>query len=151
MIINNLKTLIMTIGIYTRLSQAPATFNEINPDILNGLKWMYLNNFDSCKFYTETVENEFEDISERMELNRLVNDANEGIVNAVFVSDISLFSPISIKALQAIISLQEVGMNVYHTNGYFDANDENVKFFKKQFEDNWQRIHEISKDMNLGE
>jgi DNA invertase Pin-like site-specific DNA recombinase len=141
----------MTIGIYTRSSLAPTTFNEINPHILNGLKWMYLNNFDSCRFYTEVVESEFTDMTERMELNRLLNDANDEIIDAVFVSDIKIFSPISIKALQAIISLQEVGMNVYHTNGYFDANDENVKIFKKQFEDNWQRIHEITKNMNLGE
>jgi DNA invertase Pin-like site-specific DNA recombinase len=112
---------------------------------------MYLNNFDSCRFYTEVVESEFTDMTERMELNRLLNDANNEIIDAVFVSDIRIFSPISIKALQAIISLQEVGMNVYHTNGYFDANDENVKIFKKQFEDNWQKIHEITKDINLGE
>jgi DNA-binding transcriptional regulator GbsR (MarR family) len=47
--------------------------------------------------------------------------------------------------------LQELGINVYHSHGYFDANDENIKIFKKQFEDNWQRIHEITKNMNLGE
>jgi len=51
--------------------------------------------------------------------------------------------------LQTIISIQDLGINVYHTNGYFDANDENVKIFKKQFEDNWKRIHEITKDMDL--
>ena len=141
----------MTIGIYTRSTHAPTTFNDINPHILDGLKWMHLNNYDSYKFYSEVVENEFEDITERVELNRLIHDANDGIIDAVFVSDIRLFSPISIKALQAIISLQDVGMNVHHTNGYFDAGDENVKIFKKQFEDNWQRIHEITKNINLGE
>ena len=141
----------MTIGIYTRLTQAPTTFNNINPHILDGLKWMHLNNYDSYKFYTEVVENEFEDITERVELNRLIHDADVGIIDAVFVSDIGLFSPISIKALQAIISLQDVGMNVYHTNGYFDAGDENVKIFKTQFENNWKRIHEITRDMDLGE
>jgi hypothetical protein len=112
---------------------------------------MHLNNYDSYKFYTEVVENEFEDITERVELNRLIHDADVGIIDAVFVSDIGLFSPISIKALQAIISLQDVGMNVYHTNGYFDAGDENVKIFKTQFENNWKRIHEITRDMDLGE
>jgi hypothetical protein len=140
----------MTIGIYTRSTHAPTTFNDINPHILDGLKWMHLNNYDSYKFYSEVVENEFEDITERVELNRLIHDANDGIIDAVFVSDIGLFSPISIKALQAIISLQDVGMNVYHTNGYFDAGDENVKIFKNQFEANWNKIQEISKDMNLG-
>ena len=141
----------MTIGIYTRLTHAPTTFKDINPHILDGLKWMHLNNYDSYKFYSEVVENEFEDITERVELNRLIHDANDGIIDAVFVSDIGLFSPISIKALQAIISLQDVGMNVYHTNGYFDAGDENVKIFKAKFEANWNKIQEISKDMNLGE
>ncbi len=140
----------MTIGIYTRLSQAPLTFNEINPDILNGLKWMYINNFNSYILYNEIVEDEFSDMSERIELNRLLYDAENHHINAVFLSDISIFSPITIKALQTIIALQELGINVYHSNGYFDANDENVKIFKKQFEDNWKRIHDITKDMDLG-
>ena len=141
----------MTIGIYTRFSHAPLTFNEINPDIFNGLKWMYLNNFNSYVIYKEIVEDEFSDMSERIELNRLLYDAENHHIDAVFVSDIKIFSPITIKALQTIISLQELGINVYHSNGYFDANDENVKIFKKQFEYNWNRIHEITKDMNLGE
>ena len=42
-------------------------------------------------------------------------------------------------------------MNVYHNNGCFEASDENIKILKKQFENNWQRIHEITKEMNLGE
>lgn len=141
----------MTIGIYTRFSHAPLTFIEINPDIFNGLKWMYLNNFNSYVIYKEIVEDEFSDMSERIELNRLLYDAENHHIDAVFVSDIKIFSPITIKALQTIISIQELGINVYHSNGYFDANDENVKIFKKQFEDNWNRIHEITKDMNLGE
>ena len=81
----------------------------------------------------------------------MVHDAEMGTINAVYVEDIKLFSPLSIKALQVIISLQELGINVYHSNGYFDANDENIKILKKQFENNWQRIHEITKEMNLGE
>ena len=97
------------------------------------------------------MEDEFSDMSERIELNRLLYDAENHHIDAVFVSDIKIFSPITIKALQTIISIQELGINVYHSNGYFDANDENVKIFKKQFEDNWNRIHEITKDMNLGE
>jgi DNA invertase Pin-like site-specific DNA recombinase len=141
----------MKIGIYARKNDSTTTWNGIQPEILDGLKWMFLNDYDGYILYNEVVENEFEDITERVELNRLIYDANNGTIDAVFVSNIGLFSPISIKALQAIISLQEVGMNVYHTDGYFDANDENVKIFKKQFEDNWQRIHEITKDMNLGE
>jgi DNA invertase Pin-like site-specific DNA recombinase len=117
---------------------------------LDGLKWMYLCEFDSYTSYTELVEDEFGDMSERIELNRLLSDAENGNIDAVFVSDIKIFSPITIKALQTIISLQELGINVYHSNGYFDANDENVKIFKKQFEDNWKRIHDITKDMDLG-
>jgi hypothetical protein len=49
------------------------------------------------------------------------------------------------------MSFQELRMNVYHLNGCIYSNDENVKIFNKQFEDNWKRIHEITKDMNLGE
>lgn len=138
------------VGIYSRSNNAPATWNNINNQILDGLKWMYLNDFDSYTSYSEVVDDEFADMSERIELNRLLYDAENQKIHAVFLSDIKIFSPITVKALQTIISLQELGINVYHTNGYFDANDENVKIFKKQFEDNWKRIHEITKDMDLG-
>jgi DNA invertase Pin-like site-specific DNA recombinase len=139
----------MKIGIYSRILQDQDTvlFNQIE----NGLKFMCLNGYNSCKVYQEIVPEEFSDISERIAINEMVHDAEMGAINAVYVENIKLFSPLSIKALQVIISLQELGINVYHCNGYFDANDENVKIFKKHFEDNWQRIHEITKDMNLGE
>ena len=140
----------MTIGIYARFSKTPLAFNEINPEILNGLKCMYLNNFDSYKTYTEFVENEFTDMSERTELNRVIYDAENGLIDAVFVSDIRIFSPLSIKALQAILLLQELGMNVYHTNGYIKADDKNIKLFKTQFEENWERFNEISKGIDFG-
>ncbi len=139
------------VGIYSRNNNTPVTWNNINEQVIGGLKWMYLNDFNSYTVYNEIVEDEFTDISERIELNRLLYDAENGNIDAVFVNDIEIFSPITIKALQAIISLQEVGINVYHSKGYIDANDENVKIFKKQFEDNWKRIHEITKDMHLGE
>ncbi len=138
------------VGIYSRNNNTPASWNNINEQVLDGLKWMYLNDFDSYTVYNEIVEDEFSDMSERIELNRLLYDAENHHIDAVFISDIKIFSPITIKALQTIISIQDLGINVYHTNGYFDANDENVKIFKKQFEDNWKRIHEITKDMDLG-
>ena len=112
---------------------------------------MYLNSFDSYEIYIEIVEDELTDMTERVELNKLIHAANNRLIDAVFVSDINIFSPITLKALQAIISLQEEGMNVYHNNGCFEASDENIKILKKQFENNWQRIHEITKEMNLGE
>ncbi len=138
------------VGIYSRSNNVPPSWNNVNEQIQDGLKWMYLNNFNSYVIYKEIVEDEFSDMSERIELNRLLYDAENHHIDAVFVSDIKIFSPITIKALQTIISIQELGINVYHNNGFFDANDENVKIFKKQFEDNWNRIHEITKDMNLG-
>jgi DNA invertase Pin-like site-specific DNA recombinase len=111
---------------------------------------MYLNNFDSYKTYTEFVENELTDMSERTELNRMIYDAEKGLIDAVFVSDIRIFSPISVKALQAIISLQELGMNVYNTNGYIKADEKNIKLFKMQFDENWERINDISKGIDFG-
>jgi DNA invertase Pin-like site-specific DNA recombinase len=138
------------VGIYSRRNNVPPSWNNVNEQILDGLKWMYLCEFDSYTLYSEMVEDEFADMSERIELNRLLYDAQKGNIDAVFVSDIKIFSPLTIKALQTIISLQELGINVYHSNGYFDANDENVKIFKKQFEDNWMRINEISKGIDFG-
>ena len=141
----------MKVGIYTKCTENNVTLDIINPQIIDGLKWMYLNGFDSYAIYIETVEDELTDMTERVELNKLIHAANNRLIDAVFVSDINIFSPISLKALQAIISLQEEGMNVYHNNGCFEASDENIKVLKKQFENNWQRIHEITKEMNLGE
>ncbi len=139
----------MKIGIYSRILQDQDTvlFNQIE----SGLKFMCLNGYIGCKVYHEKVIEEFIDISERIALNEMIHDGEIRAINAVYVEDLKLFSPLSIKALQVIISFQELGINVYHSKGHFDANDENVKNFKKQFEDNWQRIHEITKDMNLGE
>ena len=138
------------VGIYSRSNKVPPSWNNVNEQILDGLKWMYLCEFDSYTSYSELVEDEFADMSERIELNRLLYDAQNGNIDAVFVSDIKIFSPITIKALQTIISLQELGINVYHNNGYFDANDENIKLFKTQFEENWKRINEISKGIDFG-
>jgi DNA invertase Pin-like site-specific DNA recombinase len=138
------------VGIYSRSNNVPPSWNNFNEQILDGLKWMYLCEFDSYTSYSEMVEDEFADMSERIELNRLLYDAQNGNIDAVFVSDIKIFSPITIKALQTIISLQELGINVYHNNGYFDANDENIKLFKTQFEENWKRINEISKGIDFG-
>ena len=140
----------MKVGIYTKCTENNVTSDIINPQIIDGLKWMYLNSFDSYEIYIEIVEDELTDMTERVELNKLIHAANNRLIDAVFVSDINIFSPISLKALQAIISLQEEGMNVYHNNGCFEASDENIKILKKQFENNWQRIHEITKEMNLG-
>ena len=138
----------MKIGIYSRILQGQDTvlFNQIE----NGVKFMCLNGYNGCKVYHEKVIEEFIDISERIALNEMIYDAEIKAINAVYVEDLKLFSPLSIKSLQVIIAFQELEINVYHSNGYIDANDENVKKFKKQFEDNWQRIHEISKDMHLG-
>ena len=138
----------MKIGIYSRIPQDQDTilFNQIE----NGLKFMCLNGYNGCKVYHEIVLEEFTDISERIALNEMIYDGEIRAINAVYVEDLKLFSPLSIKALQVIIAFQELGINVYHSNGYFDANHENVKNFKRQFEDNWKRIQEISKDMNLG-
>lgn len=138
------------VGIYSRSNNLPPSWNNVNEQILDGLKWMYLCEFDSYTSYSEMVEDEFADMSERIELNRLLYDTQNGNIDAVFVSDIKIFSPITIKALQTIISLQELGINVYHSNGYFDANDENIKLFKTQFEENWKRINEISKGIDFG-
>ena len=140
----------MKIGIYTRNNHPPFTCNDIQPEILDGLKWMFLNNYDGYILYSEVVTDELTDISDRTELNKLIHDAENNLIDAVFVSNIKIFSPITIKALQAIIALQEVGMNVFHNNGHFDANDENVKIFKAQFEENWKMIYESTKDINLG-
>ena len=141
----------MRVGIYTKHTENNIPLGILNPQIIDGLKWMYLNSFDSYEIYIEIVEDELTDMTERVELNKLIHAANNGLIDAVFVSDINIFSPITLKALQAIISLQEEGMNVYHNNGCFEASDENIKILKKQFENNWRRIHEISKDLNFGD
>ena len=138
------------VGIYSRSNYAQATCNEINPQILNGLKWMYLNDYDSYTLYSEVVDDEFTDMSDRTELNRVIYDAENGNIDAVFINDITTFSPISIKALQAIISIQEAGINLYHTNGHIEANDENFKIFKKQLEEDWKRIQDSTKNTILG-
>ena len=138
------------VGIYTRNKNIPATWNIINEDVIDGLKWMFINGYNSYTLYSEVVDSEYTDMSERVELNRLLYDIVNDNIDAVFVANIQILSPITIKAMQAIITIQDLGMNLYHNKGHIKADDENIKLFKTQFEENWKRINEISKGIEFG-
>ncbi len=138
----------MIIGIYSRIldEKESVLFTQIE----EGLRFMLINGYTGCKLYQEKVPNEFTDISERIVLNQLTYDIQMGNINAVYVNDIKLFSTITVKILQVIIALQELGTCIHHSGGCFYTDKQNIKFMKKQFEENWKRINEISKGIDFG-
>ena len=138
----------MIVGIYTRLIEEHESvlFSQIE----DGLKFMLINGYNGCKVYSEKVTDEFTDISERIVLNQLAYDVERGNIDAVYVNDIKLFSSITVKVLQVLISFQDACINVHHKNGCIYSDEQNLKFLKQKLEENWKSINEISNGIDFG-
>lgn len=130
----------MKIGIYTRLLKGEriVEFNQIQ----SGFKCMWLNGFDSYKHYTECIENEHEDVTNRVVINQMLYDSEIGELNAVYVIDLSAFSLLSIKSIQILTEFQKLNIPVYYEGGCFTPTDKNVKMCLDQIEEKWTLIQE---------
>lgn len=124
----------MRIGIYNR-KQDPK---------LPTIEWLIANNFDSFEIYAEDVDDEFDDITQREELNMLIYDAEYGYIDAVYVYDLSLFSSVTVKLFQALIELQKVKMAVYYNNGCILPSDTAIIHFQNQMIQKWEQIRNES-------
>lgn len=129
----------MRIGIYTR------KFESNFPSI----DWMIEKGFDSFEIYEETIMNDYDDITEREELNMLLFDAEFGHIDAVYVKSLEVISPITLKLLQALLQMQKLDLPVHHENGCILPSDTNIKTFQNQFIDQWQKIRSQSAILNF--
>ncbi len=129
----------MRIGIYTRKDEL----------MLPTIKWMRDNGFDSFIIFEDEIIDEFGDISERVGLNQLFYSAETNELDAVYVSDLKIISPISIKILQVLLLLQELNLHLFHEHGCIEPNDKMVKRIHDQMLDEWIRIKNGSLEIDL--
>lgn len=131
----------MRIGIYTRKS---------NPE-LPSINWMVEKGFDSFEIYEENIINDYDDITEREELNILLYDAEFSHIDAVYVKSLEVISPITLKLLQALLQMQKLDLPVHYEHGCILPSDTNVKTIQDQFIDQWQKIRSQSSILNFGD
>lgn len=124
----------MRLGIYTRKQD----------NKLPTLNWLIANNFDSFEIYEEDVSDEFDDITQREELNMLLYDAEFKYIDAVYTYDLSLFSNVTVKLFQVLIELQKVSMAVYYNNGCILPSDTAISYFQNQMIQKWEQIRNES-------
>lgn len=120
----------MKIGIYTRKHDSK----------LPTIDWLIKNDFNSFKVYEEEIINEYDDITEREQLNTLIYNAKEGNIQAVYVEELTVFSKITVKLLQCIIALQEINLPIFYNKGCILPSDEEIKKFKNQMINQWDKI-----------
>ena len=129
----------MRIGIYTR-EQIPKS-----PTI----EWLIKNHFDAFETYSENVTTEFDDLSDREELNMLLFDGEHGHINAVYVENLSVFSAVTLKVLQALIQIQKLDLPVYYSGGCILPSDLSIKDFQMQIQNHWEKITEDTKNIDF--
>ena len=140
MIISTLKTYTMRIGIYTRLFKGESTVKFYQ--LKTGFKCMWLNGFDSYKHYTEYLEEESDDVTNRPVVNQMLYDAEIGEIDAMYVIDLSAFSLLSIKSIQILTEFQKLNIPVYYEGGCFLPTDKNVQLCLDHIHENWRLIKE---------
>lgn len=129
----------MRIGIYTR--KLESNFPSID--------WLIEKGFDSFVIYEETIMNDYDDITDREELNMLLFDAEFGHIDAVYVKSLEVISPITLKLLQALLQMQKLDLPVHYENGCILPSDTNIKIFQNQFMNQWQKIRSQSAILNF--
>jgi DNA invertase Pin-like site-specific DNA recombinase len=120
----------MRIGIYLRKDDPK----------MPTIEWLIANNFDSFEIYEETIEDEFEDISQREELNTLLHDGEHGHIDAVFVQDLRVLSAITLKVLQVLIEIQKLNLPVHFNSGCIFPTDRAIQAFQEQIQNHWDKI-----------
>ncbi len=130
----------MKIGIYTRLlkDERNVHFYQLKP----GFRCMWLHGFDGYKHYTEYLEEESEDVTNRPVINQMLYDAELGDISAVYVLDLSAFSLLSIKSIQILTEFQKLNIPVYYDGGCFLPTDKNVQLSLDQIQEKWKMIKE---------
>ena len=130
----------MRIGIYTRILSAGRTvdFTQLS----SGFKCMWLHGFDGYKHYSEYLEEESEDITNRPVVNHMLHDAEIGEISAMYVMDLSEFSLLSIKSVEILTEFQKLHIPVYYEGGCFLPTDKNVQLCLDQIHEKWRLIKE---------
>ena len=130
----------MKIGIYTRLLKGESTAHFYQ--LKTGFKCMWLHGFDGYKHYAEYLEEESEDVTNRPVVNQMLYDAEIEEISALYVTDLSAFSLLSIKSIQILTEFQKLNIPVYHEGGSFIPTDKNIQLCLDQIHEKWRMIKE---------
>lgn len=129
----------MRIGIYTRL-------NDFRLPTIN---WLYENGFDSFEIYPENVLDEYEDISQREQLNMLIYDIEMGHLDAIYVHVFKIISPTTVKVFQVLIQIQKLNVPIYFSTGKIEPSDESIAHFHNLFINQWEKFRKDAATVNF--
>lgn len=129
----------MRIGIYIRSHDLK----------LPTINWLDDNGFDSFEIYAEQVEDEYEDLSQREQLNMLIYDIEMGHLDAVYVDVLKIFSPISVKVFQVLIEIQKLNVPIYFSTGKIEPSDESIAHFHDLFVNQWEKFRKDAASVNF--
>jgi len=129
----------MRIGIYIRSHDLK----------LPTINWLDDNGFDSFEIYAEQVEDEYEDLTQREQLNMLMYDIEMGHLDAVYVDVFKIISPISVKVFQVLIEIQKLNVPIFFRTGKIEPTDESITHFNDLFLTQWEKIKKDSAIINF--
>jgi DNA invertase Pin-like site-specific DNA recombinase len=129
----------MRIGIYIRSHDLK----------LPTINWLDENGFDSFEIYAEQVEDEYEDLSQREQLNMLLYDIEMGHLDAVYVDVLKIISPISVKVFQVLIEIQKLNVPIYFNTGKIDPSEKSIAHFHNLFITQWEKFRKDAASANF--
>lgn len=129
----------MRIGIYTRREDLR----------LPTIKWLAENGFDSFEIYAEHVEEEYEDIFLREQLNMLIYACEMMHLQGVYVDVFKVISPISVKVFQVLIEIQKLNVPIYFSTGKIEPSDESIAHFHDLFINQWEKFRKDAESINF--
>lgn len=129
----------MRIGIYIRSHDLK----------LPTINWLDENGFDSFEIYAEQVDDEYEDLSQREQLNMLLYDIEMGHLDAVYVDVLKIISPISVKVFQVLIEIQKLNVPIFFRTGKIEPTDESIAHFNDLFLTQWEKIRRDAAIINF--
>lgn len=129
----------MRIGIYTRSEDLR----------LPTLIWLDNHGFDSFEIYPETVNDEYEDIFQREQLNMMLYDIEMSHLDAVYVDVLKIISPITVKVFQVLIEVQKLNVPIFFRVGKIEPSDESIRHFNELFISQWDKFKKDSENINF--
>jgi len=129
----------MRIGIYIRSHDLK----------LPTINWLDENGFDSFEIYAEQVEDEYEDIFQREQLNMLIYACEMMHLQGVYVDVFKIISPLSVKVFQVLIQIQKQNVPIYFSSGKIDPSDESIAHFHNLFVTQWEKFRKDAATVNF--
>ena len=129
----------MRIGIYTRKEDLR----------LPTINWLDQHGFDSFEIYAEHVEDEYDDVFLREQLNMLIYDIEMSHLDGAYVDVMKIISPLSVKVFQVLIEIQKLNVPIYFSSGKIEPSDESIAHFHNLFVTQWEKFSKDASTVNF--